>query len=321
MAVTKHSAEPASVDQISRILMLAALIALLLGAVVFSLVRHNWPPRCAPLFANDTLPVSTPKEFADADGVLSLTMIDVGQGDALLLQSPSGKTMLIDAGDTDSFAAVRRVLSAYGIETLDVVVATHPHMDHIGAMADVLRHYPVGTFYLTDDTTSTEQYNRMLNALQKNGCSVVRAVAGMAVAWDDDVTVTVLNPFDGWEYADANNGSIVLRVEYGTVAYLLTGDSEAETEALLIAAYDPEVLRADVLKLGHHGSNSSSCGIFLDAVQPRIALASVGKNNAYGHPHAEVLDRLSARNITLYRTDRNGIITVFTDGTTVLAVP
>lgn len=321
MAVTKHSTEPASMEQMTRILLLAVVIVLLLGAVAFSLIRNNWPLQCAPLSAIDKLPVPTPKQLADADGVLSLTVIDVGQGDALLLQSPSGKTMLIDAGDSDSFAAIERVLMAYGIETLDVAVATHPHLDHIGAMADVLRHYPVGAFYLTDYPASTEQYGRMLKALQKNGCSVIRAVAGMTVAWDDDVTVTVLNPFDGWTYADANNSSVVLRVEYGAVAFLLTGDMEAETEALLIAAYDAELLRADVLKLGHHGSNSSSSGIFLDAVQPRIALASVGKNNAYGHPHAEVLDRLKERSITLYRTDQTGIVTVFTDGATVLAVP
>ncbi len=161
----------------------------------------------------------------------------------------------------------------------------------------------------------------MLSAAQKNGCTVCKTDTETAIAWDDAVEITVLNPFAGWTYTEMNNASIVLRVTFGDTSFLLTGDLETEGETLLLTAYDPETLSADVLKLGHHGSNSSTGAAFLDAVHPGIAIASVGKNNKYGHPHDEVLERLSARNITLYRTDKDGIITLFSDGTRMIAVP
>ena len=318
--IRRRGAEPASPVQKARLAVLGVLILILLCALAIKAVPRCISERRISCSAAERLPVPTPQAFAGEE-LLTLTVIDVGQGDSLLLQSPSGKTMLIDAGEQDAFSSIRKVLSAYGIERLDAVVATHAHSDHIGGMTELLKTYPVGTFYLTDSVSTTKQYTDMLSAAQKNGCTVCKTDTETVIAWDDAVEITVLNPFPGWTYPEMNNASIVLRVTFGDTSFLLTGDLETEGETLLLTAYDPEALSADVLKLGHHGSNSSTGAAFLDAVHPSIAIASVGKNNKYGHPHDEVLERLSARNITLYRTDKDGIITLFSDGTRMIAVP
>lgn len=266
-------------------------------------------------------PVPVPAELAGAEKLLSLTLLDVGQGDSLLLIGPNGGSMLVDAGEEESVKAVLAALSAYGIERIDALVATHPHRDHIGGMADVLKRVSVGACYAIDRRGESEEYDRFLFALQKNGCSVTQARAGEEVAFDADVTVRILNPIDGADYADDNDASIVLRVTFGRVSFLLTGDVGEQTERLLIDTYGANALRADVLKLGHHGAGGASSASFLDAVRPSFALASVGKDNDYGHPNPATVSRLKERGIPLFRTDLDGVVTVFTDGRTVVAVP
>ena len=298
--------------QRNRLLMLAGLITVLLIAAVAVLAM-----RIRAQFFQD----SAEESFAEDCAVLSLTVIDVGQGDALLLRSPSGKTMLIDSGPDSAYDAVMQTLAAYGIERLDAAVATHPHLDHIGAMADILLSVPVDTFYITDTPSATERYRQMLLALQQCGCTVRKTEAPMTIAWDEDVSVTVLNPLPNQEYEEINNTSIVLKVTYGDVSFLLTGDLETDGEQLLLAVYGSKALRADVLKLGHHGSMGATSDLFLDAVRPRIAIASAGKDNDYGHPHYQLLERLEEHGISLYRTDLDGNITVQTDGTRVIVVP
>ena len=249
---------------------------------------------------------------------LDVVVIDVGQGDSILLISPEGKTMLVDAGPPDAFDQIRKALAARGVSSLDVVVATHPHADHIGSMADVLKAYPVGTF-VTIPETSEYRSDVMNAALSKNGCSVVYAEGGTTIPWADSCTVTVLSPIASYdsESDDLNDRSVVLHVRYGETAVLLAGDAEALAEKRMLDTFPRSMLRANVLKLGHHGSSSSTGYEFFLAVDPDFAVASCGADNDYGHPHKETLSLLYDTRTAFYSTDTDGTVTFRLDGNTV----
>lgn len=275
--------------------------------------------------APTAIPTSTPTAAPTTapfcgDGELTVYLIDVGQGDSILLISPSGKTMLIDAGDGGAFDAISSQLTKLNITSLDVVVVTHPHADHIGSMAKVINSYEIGSFYMTDFVATTKTYERMLTALEDNNVSVYQATSDTLIAWDEDVTVQVLSPIVGIEYDDSNTSSIVMKVSYGNSSIMLTGDAEKETEGGIIALWGEDALKADVLKLGHHGSSTSSSLEFVVAVDPDIALCSLGVDNDYGHPHRETLELMAELNIPLYRTDLLGTIKIVLDGTDIQVI-
>ena len=272
---------------------------------------------------SEKLAAARPTAFpAVSEPALVVTVLDVGQGDCILLVSPAGKTMLVDAGPSGSFDRIDAALKRCQATRLDVVVATHPHEDHIGSMAAVLDAYPVGAFYTIPDEQPTSWYAAMLAALERNGCPVYPAEPGMTIPWDDGCTVTVLGPI---AYEDdpveLNDRSVVLHVRYGSTAVLLTGDAEAEAERRMLDRYPKSMLRANVLKLGHHGSSSSAGYSFFLAVDPDFAVASCGRDNDYGHPHLETLSLLYETHTAFYRTDLDGSITFRLDGTNVSVDP
>ena len=246
---------------------------------------------------------------ANADGVYA-AFIDVGQGDSIFLRSPNGKTMLVDAGTPDSFESIQNVLSEEGVTKLDVVVMTHPHSDHMGSMKRVIDNYDIATFYMPDAVNTTSSFDRMLSALEKKKVKtkVIWGSAKTTINWDGDVEVRVLSPIKGADYQDnLNDMSVVIKVTYGETSLLLTGDAESYAEELMIAS-EKELLQADVLKIGHHGSSTSSSQAFLDAVQPKAVVISLGKNNDYGHPHRETMQRLKKMGTEIYRTDELGTV-------------
>lgn len=246
---------------------------------------------------------------ANAEGVYA-AFIDVGQGDSIFLRSPSGKTMLVDAGTPDSFESIQDVLNGEGVTKLDVVIMTHPHSDHMGSMKKVIENYGIGTFYMPDAVNTTSTFEKVLNALEskKVKTKVIWGSANTAIKWDDNVEVRVLSPIQGADYQNKlNNMSLVVKVTYGETSLLLTGDAESYAEELMIAS-EKELLKADVLKIGHHGSSTSSSQAFLDSVQPKAVVISVGKNNDYGHPHRETMQRLKKLGTEIYRTDKLGTI-------------
>ncbi len=255
-------------------------------------------------------PTSVLETDAPSDGVVAFYTLDVGQGDCLLLVSPNGRTMLVDAGERGSFDVIEPFLRDLGINRLDVVVATHPHSDHIGDMDDVINTFDIGTFYLCPAEHTTKTYENMLEALLENNVKTVEAWGGRDsfIEWDPDCTVNILSPLPDVEYDDLNNWSVVLRVQYGDTAVMLTGDAELYAEDAMLEEYPEELLRAQVLKLGHHGSNTSTGTAFLNAVDPVYAVVSVGEGNEYGHPHDEIIDMLNDAGILLYRTDKHGTI-------------
>ena len=247
----------------------------------------------------------------DPDGDLHVHFIDVGQGDAALLCAPDC-AVLIDAGPTDARYATANYVAEHA-EKLDLMILTHPHEDHIGGAAQILDRVPV-TKVLTPDVTSTAAaFERTLDAIEANGVKAEIASPG-DVFNVGKMRLTVLAPLsvDG---DNINNCSLVVRVDYGKTSFLFTGDAERESERLMLDAYPVTTLDCDVLKVGHHGSSTSSAAEFLDALRPQIAVISVGADNDYGHPAEETLSRLAKYGAeTVLRTDRDGTVTLVSDG-------
>lgn len=250
----------------------------------------------------------TPEPAPVPDALLQVHFIDVDQGDAILVRAP-GFTMLIDAGRHDRDDVVPYLLRQ-GVEHIHLLVGTHPHADHIGQMARVLRRFAVDEVWMSGDLHTTRTFERTLDAILESQAGYHEPRAGETMQFGE-LGLAVVHPQE--VTGQLNDGSIVLRVEFGDVVFLFTGDAERRAEEQMLAR--GEKLKATVLKLAHHGSRTSSTRAFLEAVNPQIAVYSAGRDNRYGHPHREVLERLRERNIEVYGTDRHGSVVMETDGT------
>ncbi|ABN57640.1 MULTISPECIES: MBL fold metallo-hydrolase [Methanoculleus] len=252
-----------------------------------------------------------PEIGSDLSGDLVVHFIDVGQGDSILIEFRD-KTMLIDAGERGMGERVIAYLDERNVETLDVVVATHAHSDHIGGLSDVISAYPVGRFVDAAQPHPTATYENLLVLVEDLGIPYTAAERGQSVALDPDLEILILNP--GAEpLGDINEDSVVLMVTYGEISYLFTGDAGTPAEeSMAEAGLD---LDADVLKVGHHASRYASSAEFLSSVSPAISVIEVGEGNDYGHPHEEAVERLEATGSRIYRTDLDGTVIVATDGT------
>ncbi len=254
----------------------------------------------------------------DASSGLALHFLDVGQGDACLLRTPLGHWILIDAGPrTDSWDAGRQVvvpfLSAHGVARLDLAVVSHPHADHLGGLPTVLDEVPVGQVLEPADFTADPLYTGVLAQLAVDSIPWRPARDGLTFVLDD-VRFTVLHPDTAWADwgLDLNEDSAVLLVEYGRFRALFPGDAGLPAEARLAG----RIGAVSLLKVGHHGSRSATGDGWLTELAPAVAVISSGSGNRYGHPHAEILERLAAHGVRLHRTDREGTIHVTTDGRT-----
>ncbi len=244
-------------------------------------------------------------------GPLTVTFIDVGQGDATLL-AIGNRTVLIDAGPPDSGPGLVRTLEGLGVRNISLLVATHPHSDHIGGMHDVLARFPVDRVLDGTSSHTSGLYQDFLNEIDKKDIPYTEAERGQVFDIGDGLSVSVLGPPERKLSGDYNENSIVLLARYGRTGILLTGDAGINAEEELIRSGMP--LSAEVLKVGHHGSSDATGAAFLAAVAPEVAVIPAGAGNDYGHPHHETLERLDKAVPLIYRTDRDGSVVVRTDG-------
>ena len=244
-------------------------------------------------------------------GTLTVTWLDVGQGDAAVIQC-GGQAMLIDGGKPDKSSYIYAWLQQHGLSYLDVIVATHVDADHIGGLSGALNYASVGTAYCPETTGTTETFQSFVKYLAQRGKQITVPTAGESFALGG-AQVQILAPLHRAE--DSNDNSIVLKVSFGATSFLFTGDAErAEEQDLLNAGVN---LQSTVLKVGHHGSDTSTSYPFLRAVAPQYAVISVGAGNRYGHPTEAVLSRLRDAGVTTFRTDMQGEITAVSDGQTI----
>lgn len=253
-------------------------------------------------------------------GVLTVAFLNVGQGDAILIQTPMRHTMLIDGGLVTSnlLTEIGRTLPFYK-NSIDAVMASHPDADHIGGLIHVLQKYRVGSFIESGVNDTTDISSTLTKLVSQKNITAFIARRGMRITLDHEhsIYVDILFPdrdVSDW-IADANAASIVARLVYGNSSFLFTGDSPKQIENFLMHSVTTTMLASDVLKVGHHGSRTSTADSFVQAVHPRYGVISAGKNNRYKHPHNEVVTTLKENNVQILRTDQRGTIIIQTNGT------
>ncbi|MDD4540548.1 MAG: MBL fold metallo-hydrolase [Eubacteriales bacterium] len=236
---------------------------------------------------------------------LGVHFIDVGQGDAIFIELANGQTMLIDAGERNSGDQVVSYIKLLGYNKIDYVIATHPHSDHIGGMTTVINKLNIGKFYMPDIEHTTKTFESMIDALISNDVDVYRAAAGVDILKDNGLHARFLSPASSYG-SNLNNWSAVVKLDFGQNSFLFMGDAESQVENSL------SNVKADVLKVGHHGSDTSCGSTFLNKVAPKISVISVG-NNSYGHPTQSTINKLTSIGCQVYRTDLSGTIIVTSD--------
>lgn len=252
-----------------------------------------------------------PAEIPKPDGNLKVHFLDVGQADCILIQAPTGENILIDAGNNDDADTIVSYLNTQGVKKVDILVGTHPHEDHIGSLDTVINTFDIGQVYMPKVTHATKTFEDVLIAIKNKGLKITPATGGANIDFSPNTKVEIIAP-NSAKYESINNYSAVIKLTYGKTSFLFTGDAEDISENEMLAQkYD---LKAGILKVGHHGSSSSTTQSFINSVSPQYAVISVGKGNDYGHPHKEVLNRLSEGDIQVLRTDESGTIIFTTDG-------
>ena len=248
-------------------------------------------------------------------GVLTVAFLDVGQGDSIYIEAPNGNQVLIDGGPNKTVLRELSEVMDFNDRSIDVVIATHPDKDHIGGLVDVLSRYEVDMILRSGNVADTGVYRSLNTVVLERGVEELLARRGMRVNLGGGVHLDVLFPDRDVARVEANNASVITRLVYGETEFLFTGDASQGIENYLVTV-EREQLRSDVLKIGHHGSKTSTSNFFLSAVLPSIGVVSAGEDNSYGHPHAEVLNTLAGAGIEVVGTHEGGSIVFESDGKT-----
>ena len=239
---------------------------------------------------------------------LSIDFIDVGQADSILVRNQD-KVMLIDAGTNEAGETVVNYLKNLGITKIDYLIGTHPHEDHIGGLDDVINNFDIGQIYMPKIETTTKTFEDVLDAIENKNLTITASNKGDKIELGQAVGEFMTEPI--LDKDNLNVSSLVLRLEFGNTSYLFMGDAEEENEETI------RWPKTDVLKVGHHGSSTSSSESFLEQVEPQYAIIMAGKDNSYGLPTQETIDKLNNRGSEIYRTDEDGTIQMTSDGNTI----
>lgn len=263
---------------------------------------------CENLSINNNKTIDNNVELNLENDILKIYTLDVGQAEAILIQY-NNKNILIDAGNNSDEERIVKYLNDIGVKNIDIAIATHPDADHIGGMDSVIKNFDVETFFITTDEKDTKTYKDVISELKTKNVDTVTLLKDEIVKIGE-MQLDILAP-DKY-YENTNNNSIVVKLDYNEFEMLFTGDMEIEQEQdLMRKEIDLDV---DVLKVGHHGSRTSTSNELLLETTPEYAIISVGNENKYDHPHNEVIDKLIENDIEIYRTDKNGTILLETDG-------
>lgn len=240
---------------------------------------------------------------------LTVHYLDVGQGDSEFIELPSGEVILIDASEKEYGSYVKNYIDNLNYKEIDYLIGTHPHSDHIGGLEYIVKNFDIKSVYMPKVASNTKTYLSLLEAIDAKNLKINNAKKGDILVSDDGLTVSVLSPSND-NYSNLNNYSIVLKVVYYDTCFLFMGDAEAEVENSL-SALD---VKCDVIKIGHHGSSTSSSNNFVKNVNAKYGVIEVGASNKYNHPNSNVVKRWESNNTTIYRTDLNGNIVIKSDG-------
>ena len=239
---------------------------------------------------------------------LVVHFLDVGQADSILIQLPNGQSMLIDGGESRNANYILNYIRSFNITTIDYLVATHPHADHIGGLPTIINALDIGEIYMPRVSHNTQTFENLLIAIEENDLQINTAQAGVNILTIPDLQIDIIAPVLN-NYQNLNDHSAVIKISYGSTGFIFMGDAEALSESHITAN-----VSADVIKIGHHGSNTSTSENFLNSVSPAYAVITVGINNSYGHPTNELLSRLDDAGISVYRTDLQGTIVITSNG-------
>ncbi|VHV24956.1 DNA uptake transporter [Clostridioides difficile] len=246
----------------------------------------------------------------DKKSLLSIHIIDVGQGDSILVQTPTNKNILIDGGDEDSENIIISYLRQKRIKTIDIIIATHPDSDHIGSLDNVIKKFNVNSIYMPEQSTDSEAYQNLINSCTDKNLSIQHLYKNDVLNIDNNINIYVLSP--SYIQEESNLNSIVFKLTFNDNSFLFMGDAEEENKKEILHSF--KLNNINFIKIGHHGSNSSSSLEFIKKISPDIAAISCGYKNQYGHPHREVINNLKQNHVSIYRTDRIGDIVFYSDG-------
>ncbi|MEE0970419.1 MAG: ComEC/Rec2 family competence protein [Clostridia bacterium] len=256
--------------------------------------------------------IQSERTAALVDGTIEIHIIDVGQGDSVLVKTKSGN-LLIDAGTNNSEEVLSEYLESVNVTEFEYCIFTHPHEDHIGGADMIIEEYDVRNVILSPAVSSSNTFERLLDALERSEAEVFEAVPGDK--YDiGDLQIFIMGPSVVSSGRDLNNTSVITRLTYGKSRFMFTGDAEKLQEGDILSEYTSLELQCDFLKMGHHGSSTSSSKKFMDSVAPLYAAISCGRDNSYGHPHREIIQMLEERGIEYSRTDLEGSIVYICDG-------